>query len=179
MVLMSKNVIFSFFLFTASFFIFGCSRTENTNIPEVNLRPSGSAEVPEEFIEARVLSVETRQEIIEIRERMFITEVGYYQINARHYLGRTIKLEGILMWIHWDGDEYYLVYRYGPGCCGNDGIVGFEVLWSENNMEYPEHGSWVEAIGVLKRDEHCEHAIYLDLVSLTALETRGREFVRQ
>ena len=118
--------------------------------------------------------------MIEIRERMFVGQVNDIYLNADGYLGKTIKLEGIFKKGEDREKDYYFVVRYGPGCCGMDGLVGFEVLWSRG-QSYPEDESWVEAIGVLKSSQLNEYLsiLYLDLFSLTVLSVRGTEYVRQ
>lgn len=129
-------------------------------------------------------SQKDNDEIFEIRERMFLGQVNDIYLNSQDYLGRKIKLEGIFM----DGvdeitnEPFYFVIRYGPGgCCGIDGLVGFEVAWAEdNNQVYPESEEWVEAMGELKTyvmDGY--ELLYLDLHSLTVLDVRGKEFISQ
>ena len=119
--------------------------------------------------------------IIEIRDRLFIAQINDVYRNRNDYLGKTIKLEGIFKEWQYDEEEktYNYVLRYGPGCCGDDGNVGFEVMLAEN-LEYPEHDSWVEATGELKTYmENSQSILYLDLFSLVVMNTRGMEYVRQ
>ena len=120
--------------------------------------------------------------IIEIRERMFATQVKEIYLNHGDYLGKTIKLEGIFKKEQWDeiDQTYCFVVRYGPGgCCGYDSNVGFEVAWAKDSA-YPDAESWVEAIGVLKTyEEDFYQYLYLDLSSLNVLSKRGAETVRQ
>ena len=120
----------------------------------------------------------TQNRVIEITERMFISQVNDVYINRRDYLGKTIKLEGIFFISQNEENRYYFTGRNGPGCCGNDGFVGFEVLWDRNRERYPEHDSWVEAVGIVKEGTQGNN-LYLDLASLTVLEKRGREQVFQ
>lgn len=126
--------------------------------------------------------------IVEIREKMFIGQVNDVYINEKDYLGKTIKLEGLFMneqgYDESDSEYYslYAVYRYGPGgCCGYDGIVGFEVRWPEGKEDYyPENDSWVEATGIInKYDYNNIQVVYLDLISLNVLNKRGKEYVTQ
>ena len=117
-------------------------------------------------------------DIIEIGERLFIGQVNEIYLNANNYLGKTIKLEGIFIQEHWEGADYYFVIRNGPGCCGDDGVVGFQVAWAAN-QPYPEVQSWVEAIGVLEsRRINDRSYLYLNLSSLTVLDRRGQEFIQ-
>ena len=118
-------------------------------------------------------------DFVEIEENLFLTQVNDVYLNAKDYIGKTIKLEGIFLKEQpraLDEPNCYIV-RYGPGCCGNDGLVGFEVIWDKNKSQtYPESESWVEARGVLKVFEKSNY-LYLDLSSLTVLNKRGRETV--
>jgi len=122
-------------------------------------------------------------DIVEIKEKMFIAQVQDIYNNAEDYLGKTIKLEGVFKnEKSYDGDQYCFVIRYGPGCCGNDGIVGFEIKWDENNAKpYPKADSWVESTGILRQYEMDGYAdyLYLDLISLNVLSKRGAETVVQ
>jgi len=132
---------------------------------------------------ARYSTMSPKKGVIEIKEKMFISQVNDINLNFKDYLGKTIKLEGIFKnEKSYDGDQYCFVIRYGPGCCGNDGIVGFEIKWDENNAKpYPKTDSWVESTGVLKQYEADGYTdyLYLDLISLNVLNKRGAETVVQ
>jgi uncharacterized membrane protein YcgQ (UPF0703/DUF1980 family) len=117
--------------------------------------------------------------IVEIKEKMFIAQVNDVYLNTEDYLGKTIKLEGIFKQDQGYEKLYCFILRYGPGCCGNDGNVGFEVAWA-SEKPYPAVDSWVEAIGELKTYEEYDYKyLYLDLVSLNVLRKRGLETVVQ
>ena len=120
---------------------------------------------------------------VEIREKMFVSQVNDVYLNTDEYLGKTIKLEGIFKQDQGYEKLYCFVLRYGPGCCGTDGNVGFEVAWAnEEAQSYPAVDSWVEATGVLKTyEEEDGYApyLYLDLSSLNVLNKRGAETVSQ
>ena len=123
-------------------------------------------------------------DVIEIKEKMFISQVNDVYLNPDDYLGKTIKLEGLFMMEYppYIGTEpYCFVLRYGPGCCGTDGNVGFEVTWkADRKISYPEVNSWVEAVGELKiYSEEFYDVLYLELSSLNVKNTRGAEFVSQ
>ncbi|MCL2043725.1 MAG: hypothetical protein FWG89_06265 [Treponema sp.] len=120
----------------------------------------------------------SQNRVIEITERMFIGQVNNIYINRADYLGKTIKIEGIFIQSEHEGNLLNFVGRNGPNCCGDDGFIGFEVSWDRNREHYPEHDSWVEASGILKED-YQNNYIYLELISLTVLERRGREQVFQ
>jgi uncharacterized membrane protein YcgQ (UPF0703/DUF1980 family) len=119
---------------------------------------------------------------VEIGEKMFVSQVNDVYLNADDYLGKTIKLEGIFKQEQGYEKSYCFVLRYGPGCCGNDGNVGFEVAWAnEQAQPYPAIDSWVEATGVLKtyEEDGYDQYLYLDLSSLNVLSKRGAETVIQ
>nr|AGS52762.1 ABC-type transporter, integral membrane subunit [uncultured bacterium contig00091] len=121
-------------------------------------------------------------DIIQIRERYFTEQVNNVYLNPDEFMGKTIKLEGIFKMEvneYWP-DPYYLVYRNGPGCCGVDGVVGFEVSWDNNSKrQYPKDNSWVEAVGIVSKygEDEGFQFLYLDLRSLTVKDKRGEENV--
>jgi len=120
--------------------------------------------------------------VIEIKEKMFISQVNDVYLNAEDYLGKTIKLEGLFKMEQGYDKSYCFVLRYGPGCCGYDGNVGFEVAWDkEKEKPYPGEDSWVEATGELKsyEEDGYNKFLYLDLASLNVLDKRGQETVMQ
>jgi len=121
--------------------------------------------------------------VIEIGEKMFISRVNDVYLNAGDYLGKTIKIEGIFTKENFftRDEPYCYVIRYGPGCCGSDGNVGFEVAWAKDTQSpYPDLNSWVEVTGVLKQYEEDEYEyLYLELSSLNTLNKRGAEYVTQ
>jgi len=114
---------------------------------------------------------------------MFISQVNDIYLNAEDYIGKTIKLQGVFKAEQpYEGDPYCFVLRYGPGCCGYDGNVGFEIKWDETRAQpFPKEDSWVETTGVLKQYEEdgYNQYLYLDLISLNVLNKRGSEIVYQ
>ena len=116
---------------------------------------------------------------IEIKEKLFLAQTNEIYINKDDYLGKTIKYEGIfdIFEIPEMNMKYYSVIRYGPGCCGDDGNVGFEVKW---DGEYPKQNDWVEASGVLEEYNEGQYTyLRLALTSLNVLSERGAETVIQ
>jgi len=126
--------------------------------------------------------VSSNKDVIEIKEKMFLSQVNDVYLNAEDYLGKTIKLEGIFKQDDGYNKSYSFVIRYGPGCCGYDGTAGFEVAWAnEKANPYPPVDSWVEVAGVLKsyKEDGDMQYLYLDLASLNVLNKRGAETVLQ
>ena len=118
-------------------------------------------------------------DIMEIREKLFVAQTNDIYMNAADYLGKTIKYEGIFLADEYpdSDDKFYSVTRYGPGCCGLDGVVGFEIIW---DGEYPNDNDWVEVIGILEEYEYQDMKfLYLAVSSLTVKTERGSEFVTQ
>lgn len=156
----------------------GCSSKKYT--PSIPLSDNSSTDVSNTSSIHELASVAAPSgDMVEIREKMFIAQTNDIYYNSEDYLGKTIKYEGIF-------DTYYFpdmdltfnsVIRYGPGCCGNDGNAGFEVIW---DGEYPNQDDWVEAVGILEEYDY-EGFTYLRvrLTSLNVLNTRGAEFVAQ
>jgi len=138
----------------------------------------------EPLVSAKEKSPVSEKGIIEIKEKMFISQVNDVYLNKDDYLGKTIKLEGLFKMEQGYDKAYCFVLRYGPGCCGYDGNVGFEVSWNkdkETEKSYPGEDSWVEATGELKtyEEDGYNEFLYLDLVSLNVLDKRGQETVMQ
>jgi len=117
--------------------------------------------------------------VIEIRERMFLTQVNDIYLNANDFLGKKVKLEGFIEEYKSDRTYYYVVRKSPGGCCGNDGRIGFEVRWPEGRRNpFPKNDTWVEATGVLKPfTANSNQYIFLELDALKVLNTRGQEFV--
>lgn len=120
------------------------------------------------------------KEVVEIPEKMFVTQINEIYLNRDEYLGKTIRYEGLyknnLAEKAEDEREVHYVIRYSPGCCGYDGEAGFEVRW---NGEWPQIDDWVEVVGVLKEKKNSGgiKVLYLELSTLTVKEERGAEFV--
>ncbi|WP_461246731.1 TIGR03943 family putative permease subunit [Treponema sp. R6D11] len=153
-----KKLIFAAVIITAiASFLVGCSGTKKSEVSNDN--------------------------IIEIKEKMFISQINDIYLNAEDYLGKTIKLQGLFKEEKpYEGDPYFFVLRYGPGCCGYDGNAGFEIKWDESHAQpYPKIDSWIETTGILKQYEEdgYDQYLYLDLISLNVLNKRGAEMVYQ
>ncbi|MDR3210208.1 MAG: hypothetical protein LBT36_06250, partial [Oscillospiraceae bacterium] len=57
--------------------------------------------------------------VIEIKEKMFLTQTNEIYLNSEDYLGKTFKFEGLFDSVvdESTGDLYCFVIRNGPGCC--------------------------------------------------------------
>jgi uncharacterized membrane protein YcgQ (UPF0703/DUF1980 family) len=117
-------------------------------------------------------------EIIKIPDDFFITNINDIYINAEDYLGKTIRYQGVYAeeQIPELNRTLRYVYRYGPGCCGNDGNVGFEVVYDGD--KYPNPDDWVEVTGILESyTEHGADFLRLQVCRIDVLPERGEEFV--
>nr|WP_315020506.1 hypothetical protein [uncultured Aminipila sp.] len=120
--------------------------------------------------------------VVEITEDLFLTQINDIYTNSDDYLGRKIKYQGIFGTMPYEEggemQDIIYVFRNSPGCCGNDGTAGFEVLWGG---EMPPQDAWVEVEGILKtfEDKDGNQYLQLKLDSLKVLAERGKEFVSQ
>lgn len=147
--------------------------TEKNNIQE-NINAQNNV-----AIENTTKSI-TVNDVIEIKEKMFIQQINDVCINVSQYEEKTIKLQGMMYTYKDDtiNETYYYVTRRTPGCCGNDGMAGLEIKWDQ---EYPEDNEWVEAVGTVKyvMGAYYKKVPIIQLTSLEVLEERGQEFVTQ
>jgi len=110
-----------------------------------------------------------------IKEKYYITQLNQIYSKKEEYIGKTISLEGLFHIDYINGSAYCMVYRNTPGCCGNDGIAGFDVVF---DGQKPKDGSWVSVTGKLEEVTH-ENKKYLQL-RLTNIEIKnkpGKTFV--
>lgn len=87
-------------------------------------------------------------EVIEITDNYFIEQTNDVYLNLKDYLGKTIKMEGLIYtYPDGQGNTYYAVVRNTPGCCGNDGLAGIDIKY---DGEYPEVNTWVQITGTVE-----------------------------
>lgn len=118
-------------------------------------------------------------DIVEIGEKMFLTQINDMNCNFDNYKDKTIIIEGMYAQFYlWDGSKTVpVLYRNAPGCCGNDGWGG---LLLKYDGELPNDNDWIRATGTLELVEE-DHFLnlYLNISSLEVKEERGAEFVTQ
>ena len=116
--------------------------------------------------------------VIEITDRAFINRTFDIMQNSDRYLGRTIQLEGIFWIFPTQGADRHFIIRYTLGCCGDDGMVGFE-LRMDDIAQLPAEDTWIEITGVLEAIEGAGPGrVQLHVVSLTEHEEWGTFFVQ-
>ena len=118
-------------------------------------------------------------DVLEIGEKMFLTQISDMYCNFDHYKDKTIIVEGMYAQFYsWDGSETApVVYRNGPGCCGNDGWGGFLLKY---DGEFPNENDWIRVTGHPELvTEGYYTNLYLNVASLEVKAERGTEFVTQ
>jgi len=121
-------------------------------------------------------------EIEEIREQFFVSQIESIHMNLDRYTGRTLRLEGLFISWHdeWEtGGTYYFVLRYlSDDCCGQGGgsSVGF-VLYMGDFEPLPDN-AWVQVTGVLElKDTWMPNYPVLVVTELEQRDVRGAEIV--
>ncbi len=115
---------------------------------------------------------------IEIKEKLFLTQINDIYFNFENYKEKTIIVEGMFTFLEsYDGDlKFPAVYRRGPGCCGNDGWGGFML---DFKGKYPKEDDWIRVVGKpFIREENGYEDLYLKVSSLEIKTERGAEFVQ-
>jgi uncharacterized membrane protein YcgQ (UPF0703/DUF1980 family) len=149
--------------------------------PETQQEP---ASIPAEFQQPVVHEIASmpplkESDIVVIREKFFIQQCNDIYLNPDKYKGRTVKLEG--MYDEFKNEEKgrteRYVIRFGPGCCGNDGVAGFEFFY--DGQVTPKQDDWIEVTGIVGmiNGDDGEEYIVLDKSSLRVMAKRGRETV--
>lgn len=118
-------------------------------------------------------------DVLEIGEKMFLTQINDMYYNFDNYKDKTIIVEGMYaLFYSWDSSETApVVYRRGPGCCGNDGWGGFLLKYGG---EYPNENDWIRVTGTPELVEEGYYLnLYLNVTSLEVKTERGTEFVTQ
>ena len=174
-----------FIILVVFLFLAGCAGSGETSAPSLQSNQGIAAiEVEGVFPDAAendtVISAPSDRNdgaIIEIGERFFVTQMHQIILNLDRYLGRTIRYEGIFFTNNWDmtGEDYHFVIRHTFGCCGDDGMIGFEVLL--NGIEPFPDDTWVEVTGVLELYDTPWPVLLLNTTSIIEMPERGREFV--
>jgi len=116
-------------------------------------------------------------DIVDIKEKTFVGQCTDILNNPEDYQGKLIRLEGIFTAFKDDnGDDCCAVFRRSPGCCGDDGQTGFEMIYSG---DMPKENDWIAVEGHIKMVEYDSGATFLELEvsKLTVKAERGEEFV--
>lgn len=141
------------------------------------------ARSPEDISRALLSAGVEEAALLDIREKLFITQVYDIYFNFDQYEGKAIAIEGMFDKVsnivpEAPEAENLMVYRRSPGCCGNDGFDGFELIYQG---EMPKFNDWVKVYGILRKGELNSPLplIYLEVLTMQVLDTRGAEYVEQ
>ena len=129
------------------------------------------------FMKHKPIEIDKSGDLIELSDEFFLSQINDIYFNTSEYLGKKIVYEGIYLKgsLGADNKIYHCVFRYGPGCCANDGYVGFEVLF---DGKYPKNYSWVKVEGILEEyKENGTEYLFLRLDNIVEIEKRGQETV--
>lgn len=84
---------------------------------------------------------------LSIGEKQFLTRINYIKNHIDDFKDTTIIVEGMYGWYtSWDKTfEFPMVYRNGPGCCGDDQYGGFFLV----NIDQTAYqiDDWIEVKG--------------------------------
>ena len=127
---------------------------------------------------------------INIGENKFLTQINTIRKNIEKYAESVVTLEGIYgTYISHDNSMTHpIVYRNGPGCCGNDDYDGFLLINVENAYQGDTPlrlNDWIKVVGTPFMHEHTnnigEKEEYLFLIATSIekmdLKSRGAEMV--
>ena len=117
------------------------------------------------------------KEVVNIDEKVFLSQMTDIYMNTNDYIGRIISMEGY-MHPGDTGDEIIgAVVRNSPGCCGDDGITGLSYIW---DGDVPAENEWIKVSGVLSvRVEGEQIYLVIEADEVEVMEERGLEFVSQ
>jgi len=117
------------------------------------------------------------KEVVNIDEKVFLSQMTDIYMNTNDYIGRIISMEGYMLPDD-TGDEIIgAVVRNSPGCCGDDGITGLSYIW---DGDVPAENEWIKVTGVLSvRVEGEQIYLVIEADEVEVMEERGLEFVSQ
>lgn len=172
------------------FLAIGGSKNEDTNISNTtnsftsdveeqsdsNLKLKTPYDIDENNVRKAIGTAEADESnIVNITDNYFIESTNDIYINLDDYVGKTIKIEGLIYKYDVENGEIcYAVVRNTPGCCGNDGIAGLDIRY---DGEYPEEDTWVEVIGVVEKDVVFNRDIPAIHISSITEKEKGKTFV--
>lgn len=162
--------------------ISGCTAAESAPESTAQHSENGTANfTPTVFKEGEIEAAEAKNrentDIIRIDEKVFVTQIAEMQRDGLEYIGRRVSLEGYMLMQTTAKGEVGGVVRDAPGCCGDDGLVGFLFSW---DGEVPQANDWIRVTGVLVGEEQNGFINFTIAASdVEVLEERGAQFVAQ
>ncbi len=155
-----RNLILYLLILTSSFLFISCGDSDKKDASsEVNVKN------------------EEKKEIFEVKDNYFMAQVNDMYLNIDDYKDKIIRVEGIYANFTPEGEDeaIQMVYRNGPGCCGDDGWSGF---YLEYDGKKPKEEEWILVEGIPKMvDKGDFEDLYLEVIKLEVKKERGQEFV--
>ena len=109
-----------------------------------------------------------------ITDSYFIQSTNDIYLNIDSYIGKTIKMEGLIYeYKDYNDENHIAVVRNSPGCCGNDGLAGLDIEYS-NCLS---NGTWVEIVGPIKDAVICNKRAPIIEVTSMVQKPEGKTFV--
>lgn len=131
-------------------------------------------EVPEPY------NPDPDSDILEISEKMFLTQINDIYFNFDEYKDKIIIVEGMYAsFTTRDGTvKVPAIFRYGPGCCDNDGWGGFLLKYAG---QLPQEKDWIRVTGTpeLTRTPEGYTNLVLNVISIERKTQHGKEQVMQ
>ncbi len=166
-------------------FITSCASKKKIMVDAIMVTPTPSidanllVETPKPTTIPENSSIDTQgKEVLEIKEKLFITQINDIFYNFDDYKDKIIVIEGMYSeFTSLDGkSKSPVVFRFGPGCCNNDGWGGF--LLKNYEGEKPKDKEWIKVIGTpLLVENGVYKDLFLEVISLEILSERGAETV--
>ncbi|MDR2752834.1 MAG: hypothetical protein LBB50_00810 [Oscillospiraceae bacterium] len=117
-------------------------------------------------------------DMVVITEKLFIQQCNDIYLNPSLYEQKRVRIEGICdIWQNEEGEICYSVYRNGPGCCGNDGVAGFQ--FKPEGKPAVRINDWIAVEGVprsVQLDDYGDTVVIGNAV-VTVKTERGAEYV--
>ena len=170
------KIILLCFIIAATMILSGCGKNKKDGY---GVTPSSDISSGDQQVDKKDLS-STKDDVINIREKVFLAQINDIYSNFEDYKDKTIIVEG--MFSHFKdngtGDKVPVVYRKGPGCCGNDGWGGFLLRGLKSE---PKENDWVKVTGkpILEKSKDGYYSLYLKVANLEVKKKRGAENVTQ
>jgi len=113
---------------------------------------------------------------VEIKEKFFIQQCNDVYFNFKNYKDTIIKIEGICEVLPKEFMFSYNLFRNTPGCCGDDGKIGF--MFDYDGDTELKGNDWISVTAnVNVKQENGFSLVYLDVIEVTVKAERGAEFV--
>ena len=186
------NILFLALLFAITISLLSCSTKETTTDESIFIpEPANQFAVDKETETTKIeetkahhpyeeIKISADNEIV-IGEKNFLTRVNHIKNNIAKYEKSYIIIEGMFgKYISWDETfEFPMVYRNGPGCCGDDQYGGFFLI--NIDQQAFEIDDWIKVRGTPFNYEHTDsegevqNYAFLLVESIEVLPTKERK----